>query len=53
MEIIAITEEHFLFLNFNCNLSMKYTTAFTLSNKHVGPYFVVKYFSFTCTIHLA
>ena len=47
-----MAEECFLHLNFNCNLNLKWITKLTLSTMFVGLYLVVKYFSFTFSIHL-
>jgi len=49
----TLTEECFLFLNFNCHLNLKYTIALALHNMPAGLYFVLTYFSFTFSIHLA
>ena len=50
---LQLRAQSFLFLNFNCNLNLKYTIALTLNNMPAGLYFVLIYFSFTFSIHLA
>jgi len=39
--------------NFSRYLNLKYVVALTLNNMPAGPYFVLKYFSFTTTKYLA
>jgi len=41
-----------LFVNFNCNLSLKQIITLTFSNMPAGLYFVLKHFSFTFSMHL-
>jgi len=53
MEIYNYIGAIFIFLNFDCNLILKYVIRLTLSNVHVGLHFVLKYSSFTFTIHLS
>jgi len=40
-------------MNVNCNWDWKHITTLTLSNMPEGLYFVLEYFSFSLTIHLA
>ena len=52
MEIYNYIGAIFIYLNFNCNLILKYLIWLTLSNVPVDLLFVLKYSSFTFTIHL-
>ena len=53
MEIYSYKGVTLFFINVNCNLNSKQTTACNLSDMPTGLYFVLKYILFTVTIHPA
>jgi len=47
------TYRRVFFISEFCHLNLKYTIALALNNMPAGLYFVLTYFSFTFSIHLA